>query len=144
MWSKEDILHSDQTTNPLISIITVVYNAQEYLQTTIDSVTKLGGSNIRYIVIDGGSTDSTIDIIKKNERHIHFWCTEKDNGIYDAFNKGWNVADLESYILYLGAGDRVVSLPHEDTFQKADVICGSVIINENHVVRAKIDFRLKL
>lgn len=75
-------------TNPLITVITVVYNGEKYLEETILSVINQSYENIEYIIIDGGSTDGTLDIIKKYEDKIAYWVSEKDNGIYDAMNKG--------------------------------------------------------
>lgn len=74
--------------SPLISIITVVYNGAEHIECAINSVINQTYKNIEYIIIDGGSTDGTVDIIKKYESKISFWISEKDNGIYDAMNKG--------------------------------------------------------
>lgn len=76
------------TQEPLISIITVVFNGEKYLQQTIDSVVHQTYKNIEYIIIDGGSTDDTLNIIKANQTHIDFWISERDNGLYDAMNKG--------------------------------------------------------
>ena len=73
---------------PLISIITVVYNGEKYLEETILSVINQTYDNVEYIIIDGGSTDGTLDIIKKYEEKIDYWVSEKDKGIYDAMNKG--------------------------------------------------------
>ena len=73
---------------PLISIITVVFNGERYLEDTILSVINQTYDNVEYIVIDGGSTDSTLDVIKKYEDGIDYWVSEKDTGIYDAMNKG--------------------------------------------------------
>lgn len=73
---------------PLISIVTVVYNGEKHLQQTIDSVANQTYKNIEYIIIDGGSTDDTVNIIKSNEAHIDFWVSEPDKGLYDAMNKG--------------------------------------------------------
>lgn len=75
-------------TNPLISIITVVFNGEKYLQQTIDSVRNQSYKNIEYIIVDGGSTDKTISIIKTNKDTITKWVTEPDKGLYDAMNKG--------------------------------------------------------
>jgi len=77
-----------ESNNPLITIITVVYNGEKYLEETILSVINQTYNNIEYIIIDGGSTDGTIDIIKKYEDRIDYWISEKDSGIYDAMNKG--------------------------------------------------------
>ena len=73
---------------PLISIITVVYNGEKYLEQTINSVINQTYKNIEYIIIDGGSTDGTLDIIKQYEQHIAYWISEPDKGQSDALNKG--------------------------------------------------------
>ena len=73
---------------PLISVITVVYNGEKYIEQTIKSVVEQTYSNIEYIIVDGGSTDDTLNIIKKYEPVIDYWVSECDNGIYDAMNKG--------------------------------------------------------
>jgi len=86
---------------PLISIITVTYNAADYLAQTIESVLAQTHPNIEYIIIDGGSIDGTVDIIRNYESQItntlkHFkFVREKDNGIYDAMNKGIRMAQGE-------------------------------------------------
>ena len=90
---------------PKISVITVVYNGEKYLEHTIQSVINQTYKNLEYIIIDGGSTDGTIDIIKKYKTKIDYWISEKDKGIYDAMNKGINVANSNSYLLFLNAGD---------------------------------------
>ncbi|MFY9242533.1 MAG: glycosyltransferase family 2 protein [Polaribacter sp.] len=78
--------------NPLVSIITVVFNGEKHLQQTIDSVHNQTYKNIEYLIIDGNSTDNTIKIIKKNESKISKWISEPDNGLYHAMNKGINLA----------------------------------------------------
>lgn len=88
----------------LVSVITVTYNAQDYLEQTIRSVLGQIYSDIEYIIIDGGSTDGTIDIIKKYESRIFRWISEKDNGIYDAMNKGIRMANGE-LVGMINAGD---------------------------------------
>jgi len=80
---------------PLISVITVVYNGEKYLEQTIKSVINQTYKSIEYIIIDGGSTDKTLDIIKKYEKHIAYWVSEPDKGLYDAMNKGIGVAKGE-------------------------------------------------
>ena len=77
---------------PKISIITPCYNAAQYIEQTILSIVNQGYDNIEYIIIDGGSTDGTVDIIKKYEDKITYWISEKDNGQSDAINKGISIA----------------------------------------------------
>tara|TARA_A100001011_G_C14163227_1_gene779185 strand:+ start:167 stop:1105 length:939 start_codon:yes stop_codon:yes gene_type:complete len=72
---------------PLISVITVVFNGEKYLRETIESVINQTYDNVEYVIIDGGSTDGTIDIIKSYEDKLDYWISEPDNGIYDAMNK---------------------------------------------------------
>lgn len=89
---------------PLVSIITVTYNAEKTLQKTIDSVQKQTYPNIEYIIIDGHSIDNTLNIIKSNQTVISHWISEPDNGIYDAMNKGLKYANGE-VIAILNADD---------------------------------------
>lgn len=93
---------------PLISIITVVFNGEKYLEETIQSVINQTYDNVEYIIIDGGSTDGTLEIIKKYEDRIDYWVSERDKGISDAFNKGVKVAKGD-YINFQGDGDGFVS-----------------------------------
>jgi glycosyltransferase involved in cell wall biosynthesis len=80
---------------PLITVITAVLNNEKFIEETILSILNQTYKNIEYIIIDGGSTDKTIDIIKKYENAIDLWISEKDNGIYDAFNKGMSLSTGE-------------------------------------------------
>jgi len=93
---------------PLISIITVVYNGEQFLEETIQSVINQSYDNMEYIIIDGGSSDGTLDVINKYEDRIDYWVSEKDKGISDAFNKGVKVSSGE-YINFQGDGDGFVS-----------------------------------
>ena len=95
---------------PLISIITVVFNGEKYLEETILSVINQSYDNVEYIIIDGGSTDGTVDIIKKYEDRIDYWVSERDGGIYDAMNKGIKLATHNSYLMWINAGDGLVDL----------------------------------
>ena len=95
------------TNYPKVSIITVVYNGIEFLEETIKSVIAQTYPNIEYIIVDGGSTDGTLDIIKKYEAHITKWISEPDKGIYDAMNKGIDLATGD-WQNFLNAGDSFV------------------------------------
>lgn len=92
---------------PLISIITVVFNGEKLLEETIQSVINQTYDNVEYIIIDGSSTDGTLDIIKKYEERIDYWVSERDAGIYDAMNKGIDVASGDG-LIFLNAGDYFV------------------------------------
>ena len=89
---------------PKITVVTVVYNGEKYLEQTIQSIIAQTYKNIEYIIIDGGSKDSTLEIIKRYENHISHWQSEPDRGIYDAMNKGLAKASGE-IITFLNADD---------------------------------------
>ena len=118
---------------PLITIITVSYNAVDSIEKTILSVINQSYLNIEYIIIDGNSTDGTVDIIKKYSDKIAYWISEKDKGIYDAMNKGIEKATGD-YIQFLNSSDVInenttiqniiENLPNQNT----DVIYGDIII----------------
>ena len=96
-------------------------------------------------MIDGGSTDGTLDIIRKYADRIAYWVSEPDAGIYHAMNKGWAAARADSFILFLGAGDRIVSLPGDmERFSADEVVYGTVLMGDDRVFRARADFHLKL
>ena len=78
-----------------VSIITVTHNSAKYLQECIDSVVHQTYNNIEHIIIDGGSTDGTVDIIQLYDNHIAKWISEEDKGMYDAINKGMKMATGE-------------------------------------------------
>ena len=96
----ERLIRSLQVSNFKISIITVVYNAADTIEQTIRSVVEQDYPNIEYIIIDGGSTDGTLDVIKKYEDRIAYWVSEPDKGLYDALTKGFErvTGDICAYI----------------------------------------------
>lgn len=93
-------------TSPKISIITIVYNNVRDIEHTILSVINQTYSNIEYIIIDGASTDGTLDLIQKYRGSIDVLVSEKDKGIYDAMNKGLSKASGD-YVLFLNSGDEL-------------------------------------
>jgi hypothetical protein len=82
MQLKSGVKHTSN--KPLISVITIVFNGEIFLDKTIQSVINQSYENIEHIIIDGGSSDGTLEIIRKYEQHIDYWNSEKDNGVYDA------------------------------------------------------------
>lgn len=127
---------------PLVSIITVTFNAEEYLEEAIDSVLNQTYKNIEYIIIDGGSTDSTVDIIKKFEKKIDYWVSEKDAGIYDAMNKGLK-ASTGDIIGILNADDFYVNDAVEKSVSALlesglDYSVGNIIKIPSHVIVAPV------
>ncbi|MBT3749124.1 MAG: glycosyltransferase [Bacteroidetes bacterium] len=91
---------------PKVSIITVVYNAGALLEKTIANVLAQSYANIEYLIIDGASTDTTLEIIRKYEDKIDFWSSEPDTGLYDAMNKGIKAATGD-YVWFINAGDTI-------------------------------------
>ena len=89
---------------PLISIVTVVYNGEKYLEQTIKSVIEQTYDNIEYIIVDGNSNDKTLEIIKRYEDKIDYWISEPDNGVYNAMNKGLSLVTGD-YVSFLNADD---------------------------------------
>ena len=89
---------------PKFSIITITYNAEQWLERTILSVLSQSYPNVEYIVIDGASTDRTVELIKQYEAGISYWVSEPDQGMYDAMNKGLRKATGD-YVWFLNAGD---------------------------------------
>ncbi|MBL7813558.1 MAG: glycosyltransferase [Saprospiraceae bacterium] len=116
---------------PKITIITPSYNQGEYIEETIRSVLLQGYPNLEYMIIDGGSTDRTIEIIKKYEKFLHYWVSERDKGQADAINKGIEKATGEVFN-WLNSDD--VYLPNTllkvggyFLDKKVDVLCGREI-----------------
>jgi glycosyltransferase involved in cell wall biosynthesis len=126
-----------------LTIITVSLNSANVIESTIKSVCKMSDYDIDYIIIDGGSTDGTIDIIRKYQDKLTFWTSEPDKGIYDAMNKGWEQAKINTHVLFLGSGDTIIQLPVVDL--KSDTIYfGNVILGDDTIFEGKADFRLKI
>ncbi|MGK5091293.1 glycosyltransferase family 2 protein [Deltaproteobacteria bacterium TL4] len=123
---------------PLITVITVVLNNGRYLEQAIQSVINQSYSNIEYIVIDGGSTDESIPIIQHYERHLDYWISEPDNGIYDAMNKGIQCATGD-YLYFVNADDLCFSPETIEAVMKigrgCSIIAGTTIISKNDAAR---------
>jgi glycosyltransferase involved in cell wall biosynthesis len=109
---------------PLVSIITIVFNGEKHLQQTIESVLGQTYPNVEYLIIDGGSKDNTVSIIKNYSSHLAYWISEKDKGISDAFNKGISKA----------TGDIIGLINADDWYEKDAVEKIVQAIGNNDVV----------
>jgi glycosyltransferase involved in cell wall biosynthesis len=89
---------------PLVSVITAVFNARKYIAECIESISRQDYPHIEHIILDAGSTDGTIDVVRQYEDRIALWVSEPDHGVYDAWNKGLDLA-LGEWIAFLGADD---------------------------------------
>lgn len=130
---------------PLVTIVTAIYDNSDTFQRCIDSVKNQVYSNIEYIVIDGGSPEGTIDVIRENEGDIDYYVSEPDRGIYSAMNKGISLARGD-YICLLNSDDyyepdfveQAVRLVAEDGY-KADIVYTDYHVGTNHLVAQHID-----
>ena len=131
-----------------LSIITINRNNAEGIERTILSVIDQKFTNYEYIIIDGDSTDDSVEIIKKHSEHISFWVSEPDSGIYNAMNKAIKVATGE-YLIFMNSGDCFIS---SDTLTNVftenpmeDLLVGNTIMNwkrrkERRSIASKITF----
>ena len=136
-------MHNHPT--PKFSVITVCYNAQSVIEDTIQSVIAQTYHHVEYILIDGASTDRTMNIVNKYKAHITTIVSEPDKGIYDAMNKGILLATGD-YLCFLNAGD---SFHEDDTLQQMvhtlheaelpDVLYGEteLVDREGHFLRMR-------
>ena len=122
--------------NPLVSVITVVRNGKEHIAQTIQSVLGQSYDNIEYIIIDGGSTDGTLDIIQRYDDRIAYWISEPDRGISDAFNKG--ITASTGQIIGLVNSDDWMSLDQVERgvqsllASSADFVFGDLLMHDSH------------
>lgn len=122
----------------ILSIITINYNNSDGLQRTIESVLSQTWTDFEWIVIDGGSTDGSLDIIKKYASHFSFWCSEPDKGIYNAMNKGITHAKGE-YLNFMNSGDCFYSSDSlsglfKNTYIEDILICDAMYLYNGHEI----------
>lgn len=131
-----------------ISVITVVYNDVAHIRETMESYFSQTWEDKEYIVIDGGSTDGTADIIKEYADRLAYWCSEPDGGIYEAMNKGISHVSGD-WINFLNSGDRYVNNKSLESLLQdgtdADVIYGnSIEINDSHKIAVEASSNISL
>ena len=131
--------------NPLFSIITVVYNGEQFIEKTIQSVISQTFLSVEYIVIDGGSIDGTLSIINKYKKNFAYTESSKDEGVYDAMNKALSHVNGE-WVLFMNAGDIFITLDtlvrvsEAISFQdELDLVYGDVVLGNEHrtLIKAK-------
>ena len=110
---------------PLVSIVTPSFNHVKYIEATMQSVFSQDYPNIEYIVVDGGSNDGTVDIIKKHENRLAWWVSEKDKGQTDAINKGFARA----------TGSILAWLNSDDTYEPGAVTAAVKYLQEHPEIR---------
>jgi len=122
------------TMNPSLSIITINFNNRVGLQKTIESVVCQRFTYYEWIVIDGGSTDGSIELIEQYAEHFSFWVSETDKGIYNAMNKGIEKAKGD-YLLFLNSGDSLCDEGVIEDFYKlnpnSDIVSGNIITDDS-------------
>jgi putative colanic acid biosynthesis glycosyltransferase len=124
---------------PLVSVITVVYNAQPTLEATIKSVVSQDKELVEYWIIDGGSTDGSMEIVRNYEQQLAGWISEQDNGIYDAMNKGIDRA-RGKWIYFLGGDDAlrpdVIKQIQSYLTDKHSLVFGEIMFDNGHLYRS--------
>lgn len=144
-WEKEkskiiDFIKKDHFSKPaevkmpLVNIVTVAYNAKEDLERTIRSVAEQDYPRVNYIIVDGGSTDGTKEMVENYKEAIDVFISEKDKGVYDAMNKGIGKAK-EGYISFLNAGDvyirkNAISNLFRNVGDSFDLVYGKIVVGD--------------
>lgn len=129
-----------------ISVITVCYNCVNEIESTITSVLSQTYFDVEYIIIDGGSIDGTVDIIRKYEDEIDYWLSEKDRGIYDAMNKGFSLSNGK-WINFMNAGDTFYSnlvlenvFSNYSSFNKKAILYGYKYQNQSPIYPFSLNY----
>ena len=132
------IFRNGTPSKPLVSVVTVVFNGDAHLARTIRAVAEQTYQNVEHILIDGASTDGTLDVIRANDTSVGYWLSEPDGGIYDAMNKGVDlVSDASSYILFANSDDRLHSPSAIEDAMKAasgeDLVYGRMLLGDGKI-----------
>ena len=142
--NKEVDCNQSKGLSPKISIITVCLNAEEFIEQCIQSVLAQGFDDVEYVIIDGGSTDGTVAIIKKYQDKISYWHSQPDRGLAHAFNLGVEHSSGQ-WLLFLNSDDYFYSSDvlqdmavHLDNYATADVVFGQVVVMTREQAARKI------
>jgi glycosyltransferase involved in cell wall biosynthesis len=124
--------------HPLVSVVTVVRNRASQIERTILGVLEQTYPHVEYIIIDGGSTDGTVDVIRRYDDRIDYWASEPDTGIYDAMNKAIDlVSDSNAYVMFANADDRLYTPFALERLvagaQGADLVYGRMVFTDGQI-----------
>ena len=133
---------------PLISIITTIHNASNGIEEAINEVQRQTYANKEHIIVDGGSHDGTVDVLKRKDDEIDYWVSEADAGIYDAMNKGIDAAGGE-WIYFLGVDDSFYRpdtlesiMNNGDISDETALVFGNVLYSDGRLFRSRFDKKL--
>ena len=129
-----------------VSIITVCYNSAATIRDTIESVLAQVYANIEYIIVDGASSDNTLDIVNEYRDRIAKVVSEPDNGIYDAMNKGISLATGD-WLIFINSGDILLNIPSDIFHEEYDLIIGDVLCknsNGGFLFKSEVSWKLKI
>jgi putative colanic acid biosynthesis glycosyltransferase len=138
-----------EANKPLISIIIVVFNGREFIEAAIKSVIDQDYNKIEIIIVDGKSTDGTIDIVKKYFERLDQIISEPDSGIYDAMNKGIKISKGE-WLYFLGSDDQlftstiISSIFENNVDGSISIIFGNVSNDQGKLIRSRLDWKIIL
>lgn len=134
----------DLKDQPLITVVTIVYNGESTLEATILSVLNQTYDNVEYVIVDGDSVDGTLDIIRKYNDVIDYWVSEKDSGIADAMNKAALLAS-GSWVIYMNAGDKfadcdvISSIFREAQLDGVSIVYGDAMLTQGGSQLKRVD-----
>ena len=140
-------LGSADEVEPLISVITVSFQDREELESIVGNVQQFRGHRLEFVVVDGGSTDGTVEFLNLHSELADIWISERDRGVYDAMNKGLQAA-RGTYVLHLNAGDRLRYIPWEPLAafarESIDVVSGRVLMDEQKEFLPRTSFTSRI
>ena len=140
-------LGSEDGHQPLVSVITVVFQDRNELEAIVCNLQPFRGEKLEFIVVDGGSADGTVEFLSEHPEHVDAWMSEPDRGVYDAMNKGLRAA-RGTYILHINAGDRLLQIPWNTlefcAKERVDVVSGRVLMDGNEVFVSRTTFTSRI
>jgi glycosyltransferase involved in cell wall biosynthesis len=132
---------------PLVTIVTVVFRAKEELLKLLKNLSEMDHSDFELIVVDGGSSDGTVEALREWDDKVDYWVSEKDDGIYHAMNKAQALAHGH-FLLHLNAGDRLLQIPRKELElarkENYDIVSFRVSVDNSRYFVPRSGFMLRL